>query len=207
MAEELQGLLERIQSQGLKKAEEERDKILSEAKQQASEIVAKAESEAESLRTKAREDAESAEKRAHATIKQAARDIVLSLKEDLLSRLRRLVAENVGEAMTPEVMGGIIKEMVAGFASRKGGDNPGLELLVARKDVEAMEKLLRGSLAKDIRDNPELISGQGFSSGLKIGFKGEDLFIDVSDDAIGAMICKYVGPKLASIIESGDSSG
>ena len=69
MSEELQGLLNKIQAEGLEKAENERARLVAEAKAQADKIRKDAETDAAASRKKA-EDA----------LKQAARDVVISLK-------------------------------------------------------------------------------------------------------------------------------
>jgi len=63
-----------------------------------------------------------------------------------------------------------------------------------------MAKLFAGSLAKDLREKPDLSLAHDFGHGFKIGFKGEDVFLDFSDDAITEMICQYIGPKLARLV-------
>ena len=54
MAEELQGLLDRIQSEGIAKAEAEKTKIVEDAKAEAAKIVAAAKEEAASIVKKAK---------------------------------------------------------------------------------------------------------------------------------------------------------
>ena len=41
----------------------------------------------------------------------------------------------------------------------------------------------------------------GVSAGLQIGFKGTDVFLDFSDEALADVICAYVGPKLAAALK------
>jgi hypothetical protein len=66
-----------------------------------------------------------------------------------------------------------------------------------------MEKAFKGSLLKELKKTPEISLGHDFTSGLKIGFKGDDLFFDFSDDAVAEIICAYTGPRLAAVINGG----
>lgn len=202
MAEELQGLLNRIHEEGVKKADSEKEKIISEAKAKAQKIVEDAKKEAESLRKKAEEDASGSEARAKSAIQQAARDIILSLKEDLLERLNKVTKEAAGDAMTPDVMGGIILEMVKAGQAKGSSEEPALDVLVNPKDLEKMESLLKGSLLKDLKETPEISAGKDFSAGLKIGFKGNDVFFDFSDETLAELICQFIGPKLAEMLNN-----
>ena len=90
MAEELQNLLDKIHNEGIKKAEAERDAMLADARKQAEELVRKAREEADAVRKQAELDREALEKRAESAIRQAARDIILALKEELKRRLAEI---------------------------------------------------------------------------------------------------------------------
>ena len=118
MAEELQGLLDRIQNEGIAKAETEKTKIVDDAKAEAAKIVAAAKAEAASIVKKANEEAEISVAKGNDAIKQAARDVLIALRADIEARLKVLVSESVGDAMTPETMSRIILEMVKAYSVR-----------------------------------------------------------------------------------------
>jgi V/A-type H+-transporting ATPase subunit E len=201
MAEEmLQGLLDKINEEGIKKADAEKEKIISDAKAEAEKIISQAKSEADSIKKKAEEDATNSESRAKAAIQQAARDIILSLKEDLLSRLNKVVKNSIGDAMTPEVMGQTLLEMAKSYREQNPDSEPGIEVLITKNDLEKIEKLFKGSLVNDLKESPDISIGHDFGSGLKIGFKGSDVFFDFSDDAISDLICQFIGPKLTAML-------
>ncbi|MCF6176939.1 MAG: hypothetical protein L3J71_14360 [Victivallaceae bacterium] len=199
MAEELQGLLEKIHDEGIKKADAEKDQIIADANEQAKKIILEAENKAAGLIGSAEKDAAVSEKRAAATIKQAARDIVLALNAELLERLNMVVKSSIGETMTPEFMGKIILEMVGKF--EPGIVETGIDLMVSPGDLGKMEELMKSSLTKNLKQEPELFSGHDFSSGLKLGFKNSDIFFDVSDEVLAEMICAYVGPRLGAVLK------
>lgn len=200
MAEELQSLLKKINEEGVKKADAEKNKIIADAKKTAETIIADAKKKAEDILKKSEADAKRNEERAASTIRQASRDIVLALKDELQERLRTVVKECIGDAMTPEIMGKLVLEMAQSFLAGKSGNDAGVDVLLSKKDLESMEKLLKGSLGKNLKSEPNVSIGHDFAAGLKIGFKGNDLFFDFSDEALAEMICVYIGPRLAAII-------
>lgn len=202
MAEELQSLLERIHEKGVKKAEDEKNKIIAEAKAEAKKIIDSAKDKAETLGRKAEEEAALTESRAKEAIRQAARDIVISLKTELLERLKNTVKNCIGEAMTPELMKQILLKMVEDYIRKNPSSEAGLEVILFNNDLKNMEKLFKGSLVEELKVKPELSLGHDSGAGLKIGFKENNIFFDFSDDAISDLICSYIGPKLAAIIES-----
>jgi len=200
MAEELQGLLERIHRDGIKKAETEKDAILATARDEAKKIIDDATKQAAELKKKAEEDAVASEARAKSAIQQAARDVILSLRSDLQLRLSNVVKACSGDAMTPDFMGKIIQEMAKSYKEKSGAASVGVEVLVNKNDAAEIEKRVMGSLLKDLQEKPEISIAQDFGHGLKIGFKGSEVFLDFSDDAISEMICQYIGPKLSKLV-------
>jgi len=201
MAEELQSLLERIQEDGVKKADDQKNQIIEDAKAQAAEIVAKASNEAEALKKAAEEEAAKSEARAKAAIQQASRDIMLSLKSDLQTRLQAVVKGCVGDAMTPEQMKKFVDEMISAYKSQGGNVEAGVEVLLNQKDAEEMEQLLKGGLLNILKQTPEISISKDFTAGLQIGFKGDEVFLDFSDEALTDLICAYVGPKLTALLK------
>lgn len=206
MAEELQGLLERIHSEGVQKAETEKDALIAKAKEEAQGIVAKATEEAETLRRRAEDDAAKSREKAEATIRQAARDIIISLETELNQRLASCVKGLVAEAMTPELMSDIVKRMLKAYAADKS-DEPKLELILPAKDLDAMSQALKQNLAMDVKSQPEFFRGLDFAAGVKVGFKGDDVFFDFSDSAVTELIMSYVGPRLAATIKGAAAKG
>ena len=200
MAEELQNLLEKIQEEGVKKADTAKGKILADAKVESEKIISDAKKKSEEIIKKSEEDAKRNEERAANTIRQASRDIVIALNSELQDRLKSVVKECIGEAMTPDLMGKLILEMQKSYLSKNSDSEPGIDIILNQKDLEIMEKQIKSALLKELKATPEISIGHDFTSGLKIGFKGDDLFFDFSDDALAEMICTYVGPRLAAII-------
>lgn len=204
MAEELQGLLEKIHEEGIKKADEEKDRIIAEAKAEAAKIIADAKAKAEATAKQSADEAAASEARAAAAIRQAARDIILTLKTELMNRLSSVVKESVGEAMTAEFMGKIILEMVGKFKPEASAED--IDVMVNKKDLDKMEAMFRGSLAENLKKEPELFTGHDFGAGLKLGFKGNDVFFDITDDVLSDMICSYIGPNLAALLKTSDTA-
>ncbi len=202
MAEELQGLLDRIHQEGIKKADDEKNVIIQAAKKQAGEIISEARKEAELIRKKAEAEAVNNEARGKAAVAQAARDIILKLRQEFQSRLEDVIKDSVGTAMTPEFMTNVLRQMVEGFKTQSPGAEPKLELLVAAKDLAEMEKLLRGGLAENFRQTPHILAGPDIGAGLKFNFSGNNFYFDFSDDAIADIICAYAGPRLAEMIKA-----
>lgn len=194
-------MLDKIQEEGVGKAEAEKEKIIAEAKGEAEKIVAEAKAKAEEMLKKTEEKAKRDVERAENSIRQAARDISLALDAELRDRLKVVAKECVAESMSPELMGQMILRMQDAYLA-KSAESPTLELIVSEKDLAEIEKLVKGAFLKSLKEKPELSVGHDVTAGIKIGFKGDDMFFDFSDDVIAELICAYVGPKLAAVMKN-----
>lgn len=200
MSEDIQSLLDRINAEGVEKAEAEKARILAEAKAEAAKILADAKAQAEALVKEGAEKASVSENRAKEAIKQAARDIVIALKSDLLSKLSAAVKECTSAALTPDLMGNIILEMAKGYA--KNADADEIRLLLPAKEAENAEGILKQAFLADLKEKCVLNFTEDFNSGLQISFKENDVFFDFSDEALAEVLCKFAGPKLAEVIRN-----
>ena len=199
MSEELQGLLNKIQAEGLEKAETERARLVAEANTQAEAIIAEAKAQADKIRKDAEADAEASRKKADAAVRQAARDVIISLKDDLQEKLRAVVREASAQAMTSKAMAGLIAKIAEQFAQNAAS---GAEVILpVREREEAAQKLI-GCLPEVLKKNTTVQLGRGFAAGFKIGFNDSEVFLDFSDEALADVICEFVGPKLAAVIKS-----
>ena len=116
MSEDLQSLLEKINREGVEKARAESDRIVAEAKAKAAEIVKAAEEQS----AKAKADADQASKdyaaRAEETIRQAARDTVLSVEASVTALLEKTLARDVDRALADEkTVGALVADAVKGL--------------------------------------------------------------------------------------------
>ena len=192
--------MEKINEEGVKKAEETKNKIISDAGLEAEKIISDAKTKADEIVRKAQIDADTVKSRGEAAVRQAVRDIIITLQGEILNRFKSVVKEATADAMTTDLMGEIILEMVKNYNLKNPSGEADIELILAQKDIDSMEKLFKTSLVNSLKKNPHISLGQNFAAGVKISFKGDDVFFDFSDEAISDMICAYVGPRLAAVI-------
>jgi len=201
MAEDLQGLLEKIQTQGLDKANAERDAIIKKAQDSAAQIVAAAKADAAEIVRVAQNESASLTQRAESAVRQAARDIIFKLQAELKERLNNIIQDNTAKSMTPELIAEIIKEMTAGYSRNFGKPVTDLTLLVSAKQLDELETALKGALRSSFATQPKLFADMEISGGVEVAVNGNDVYFDFSDEAITEIISAYVGPRLAAILK------
>ncbi len=200
MAEDVQGLLDKIHNDGIAKAQQEKEAIIAAAKKEAAQIVADAKAQAEELKKTAQSEAKAGEEKANAAIRQAARDAVIALKADLLNKLNTVVRSCIGEAMTPDVMKQIILTMAQSYGKDANAADS-VEVLLPKKEQDQAEAYLKAQLLAELKAKPVIELTNEFNSGLQISFRDGEVYFDFSDDALAEVLCRFVGPKLTAVIK------
>ena len=193
MAAELQQLLEKIQKDGVDKANAEANRILAEAKARAESIVKDAEAKARETESKAKAEADAYAKRAEATISQAARDIVSTVKNSVGSMFESILSRNVDSALAdPATVAPIAAAAVKEIAAGKEA-----EVSVGAKLANAIRAQLAADAAKGVTVVTDQSSGTGFSVKLDHG-RVEHAF---TGEAIAAELAKRLRPALAALVK------
>ena len=102
MSEDLQSLLEKINRDGVEKANAAADKIIADAKAKAAEIVKAATADAAKAKADAEKAAADYTARASETVAQAARDTILKIEASVTAMLTALLAKDVDATLSDE---------------------------------------------------------------------------------------------------------
>lgn len=199
MAEELQSLLEKINNDGILKAEAEKARIIAVARAEADAIRSAAEKDAALCKAEAEKASAAFYEKSVSALKQAQRDILLQLRSEIQERLESAVGESVAQALAPEFMAQLIKDLCAAFAA-----DPAKEVAVrcAVKDQTALENAVRSALADSFAKAPSVLGTKGVSAGLEISFDGGKSYFDFTADALGDVMNSYIGENLAAIFKA-----
>ena len=188
MAEELQSLIEKINRDGVEKATAEAEKIVATAKEQAAAIVKAAKEEAARAAESAKKEAEASAERAKDTLRQAARDTVISVEEAVKRLLERILAANVDAALSSpakaaEIAGAAISELVGGG-----------EIATGPKLVEA----LRAQLAA--KQSFTVVMDDTLGSGFTVKLDGGRVEHDFTGGTVATELAKRLRPDLAALM-------
>ena len=192
MAEELQQLLEKIQRDGVDKANAEAAAIVAKAKAEADALVKKAQEDAAAAEAKGKADAEAYAARARETIAQAARDTVLKVKDDVTKLLTKLLAQDVTDALATEavpIAAAAVKELVSGSAAA--------EVAAPAKLVEA----LRAQLAAQAQDGMKVVADEMTGAGFTVKLDNGRVEHDFTDAAIANALAQRLRADLAELLK------
>ncbi|MDD4018112.1 MAG: hypothetical protein PHV28_09205 [Kiritimatiellae bacterium] len=195
MTQDLQQLLEKIQRDGVDKANAEADKILAEAHVKAKTAVESARTEAAKIKAEARQEAEAFEHRAEETIRQSARDTVLNVEKAVTGLFQRLLLNDINATLNEktDLIAGLAAEAVHAYL----GEKSGIEVAAAAKLADVLRKKLASDAANGVTIVTDETTGAGFRIRLANG-RVEHTFTGV---AIAEALGKHLRPRLAALMK------
>jgi V/A-type H+-transporting ATPase subunit E len=211
----VEDLIQQLKDKGVDAGKKEADAIVEEAHRRAGQIVAKAKTEAEQHLKKSRADMEAERKAAEAALQSAYRDTVLRLVSALTShfenQVRRLVSRELQEK---EVIRKLILEVAGQATPRDLGAQPAEILLPTELvGVEALrtkpEEVREGTLThfvmemsgEMLREGIELKPMGENTPGIRIRLVGQDVEIDLTEQAVADLLLKHLLPRYRAVLE------
>ena len=195
MTQDLQQLLEKINTDGVEKANFEAAKIMTQATAQAKAIVDAATREAAQQIAHAKQEADAFERRAEETIRQSARDTVLNVETSVTAMLTALLLKEVNTTLSSaELVAQLAAEAVRAYIQGKGG----LSVVASSQLVDA----LRAKLASEAANGVTVVRDDHTGAGFKIRLANGRIEHDFSGAAVADALAKNLRPKLAALLKS-----
>ena len=213
----IDALIAKLRDQGVAAGREEGEKIVAEARAKAKQILDKANEEAKQHLAASRKQAASFQYAGEAAIRTAMRDTVLELKSYLMQRfssdVRRLVSRSLQDEallrqMIVEVAGRARESVDAVGAVRLDIVLPaqvvGLDELRNNPDELRQGKLTHFvlGLSDDIlREGVTFSASDDLESGIRIHMVDKDISLELTDEAIAALLLQHLQPRFRAILE------
>ena len=200
MAEELKELLEKIQEEGVKAAENKAKSIEEKATKEAESILAKARKDAEKIISESAQKIARMEKSTKDSLKQAGRDVILGLRKEINSLLDKIITSRIDQALTPTELVSIIKLIAK---ESKGNEKQEITVSLNKKNLEIIEKSLLKELKEETKKGITLKPSEEIRGGFIISYDKGKSYYDFTDTALTEYIGSYIKPKLAEILKTG----
>ena len=189
MSEELQSLIEKINHDGVEKATAEAERIVAEAKEQAAMIVKTAKDEAAKSAKAAKDESELSAERAKETLRQAARDAIISVEGAVTRLLEKILAANVDDALSnpataADIAGDAVKTLVGTG-----------EIIAGPKIAAALKAELTS------KQNFTVVMDETLGSGFKVKMEGGRVEHDFTGATVAAELAKRLRPDLAALMQ------
>ena len=188
MSEDLQSLLEKINRDGVEKANAAAEKIVAEAKAKAAEIVKSATEEAARAKAEAEKAAADYAARASETVAQAARDTVLKIEASVTAMLTALLAKDIDKALSDEKnVAALALEAVKGLCGEA-------EVAVPAKFAAALKAQLAA------QKNLTVVTDDTLGTGFSVRLEGGRVEHAFTGAAVAAELAKRLRPDLAKLV-------
>jgi len=199
MAQEIKDLIVKIQQEGIQVAEEKAAQIKAEADRAALKIISEAKIEASRIIQQANTDTQRLNDSTHASLKQAGRDLLISLRREINSMLANLIKVDTRQALTVNELLKIIEALIKNAPLSLGS-----EIIISLNplDKEKLEKEFFRQLAEKTKKQITLKSANGMDSGFIISFDAGKSIFDFSDTALTEYIGSFLKPELGKILNS-----
>jgi len=188
MTEDLQGLLEKINRDGVEKAQAEAASILADAQAKAAAIVKDAETAAAKAKAAAEKAASDYAARAEETVAQAERDTLLKIEGAVTALLEKLLRAEVDKALAdPETVSSLAAEAVKGFA--------------LTGEIAAPAQLAAALKAK-LAAEPKftVVTDETLDTGFSVRLDGGRIEHTFTGAAVAAELAKRLRPDLAKLL-------
>lgn len=210
-------LIARLREEGVSAGREEAQSLLAEARVEARHIMEKANAEARERLEAARRESDSYRAAGEAALKTAMRDAVLDMKSTLMVRFSADVKRLVSQALQDQAF---LKRMILELAGRVrgsagiGDEDPmvvilpetvvGLEEL--RGNPEELQKgpvtrFVLGLTGEMLRDGVTFAGSEDLSAGIQVHLKDKEITLDLSDDAVAALLLQHLQPRFRAVLE------
>lgn len=199
MTDQLQSLLLRLQQDGVDKGREQADELLTQARAEAARIVAAANAEAQQALERSKAEAARLEQRAQAAVKQAARDLLLSIGQRIEVLVGKLVGERVAEVMDGPTVVALLQRLIEAFVDR-GRVNGGLDVVVGPELKRALTDTTLQHLRQRLEHGLTLHVGAGLGHGFQVRMGQGGVTHDLTEKAIAAAVAELVTPEIAQLV-------
>ncbi len=205
MTQNIQDLINKIKTEGVEASSKKAQEIEQAAQRKAEEIVAKARAQAEQIVSQAKDQAKKQETATNATLKQAARDTLLSLRSEILRRLKAIVSAQVKEGLKPEQVASLLTEVVKAYVAKHPGVSD-IRVALPEQQLKAFSdgslKALQGQLKASIT----LERADQLSSGFLISFDGGKSSFDFSNESLTSYMSAFVNAEVAKLLKEAGMS-
>jgi len=197
MAQEIKDLIAKIQQEGIQAAEVQAAQIKAEAERGSLKIISEAKIQAQRIVEQANSQARKLDDSTQAALKQAGRDLLISLRQEIIAMLDRLIKLDLRQALTAEDLSGIIAALIKNAPLSLGSQ---IIVSLNKQDKDKLEQGFLKQLVQATKKEIILKAADGIDSGFVISFDAGKSIFDFSGQALSDYISGCLRPELNKIL-------
>ncbi len=199
MPEELQHLIERIQREAVDTGEQQATQIVAKAKEQAAALVRNAEAQAAAHLEKAEQESQQFTERSLQTLRQASRDLLISVGQGVENILGRLAVEAAQEALTIGTVQQMLVKLADAYVGRSDRDRR-IEVLLNPAEQAQLVAFFKDRYHDALQGGIEIRGDERVLKGFKVSFDAGHLTHNFTQEAVAEALANFLRPHLADIV-------
>jgi len=200
MEVEIKGIIDKIKTEGVAEAEKKAAEIIRLAEDKAKTAIITAEKERENILNQAQEEARRIRETGRAAVKQASRDVLLSLRDDIIKLFDGIIKNDVREQFSPDILKKAISDIVESFCA---GGKTELEVILSEKDKNIVKQYFTAKLKDKMTKGVTIKTSPNIEKGFRVGEKGKNSYYDFTDEAIAEAFNAFLNPNIVKMMEDG----
>jgi len=200
MEVEIKGIIDKIKTEGVEEAEKKTSEMIGLAAEKAKTMIMTAEKERENILNQAEEEARRIRETGRAAVKQASRDVLLSLRDDIVKLFDGIIKNDVQEQFSPDILKKAISDIVESFCA---GGKTELEIILNEKDKNSIKQYFTAKLKDKMTKGVTIKTSPNIEKGFRVGEKGKNSYYDFTDDAIAEAFNAFLNPNIVKMLDDG----
>ena len=203
MHSKIKELTEKIQREGLDKANQEAERIIQSAKAEAERLVNDAKAEAEKIREKARKSAEDFSERIKSEVRMSQQQALVNLKKEITELIQTpVVKEPLEQSLNDrEFMNKLLETMVKNW--KNSSEDVNLQILLPKEHVESAEKYMKKKVNGLMNNGLVIKEYPGIKKGFEIQPHNGHYKISLTDEAFEHFIKEHFKPGTVEFLFGG----
>lgn len=200
---QLQELIDKIKTEGVEEAQRKSEQLIEDAQREAERIVAEANARADKTRSEAEAQAERSLQSGRDALTQAARDLLIGLKQDIHRIFSTVIEHDVSGALSGDLLEQAILKSLDTLGDESGGD---ISIALSTSDAEALTEGFKKRLAETLQGGVEVSPSPRINAGFQVSVESGTAHYDFTPEEIASVLASFLNPKLAEILRASSSA-
>lgn len=200
MSQHVQELIDKIKSEGIQAAKQEAGEITKQARDQANKINEDAMTASDQLLQNAKKDIKKMHESTHMALKQASRDMLLALRNEIENMLKKIISSQVKDSLSSDQLANIITEVIKS-SSEADQLAPDIRITLNIKDLKKLEESYIAKLKEKVKGTIKLEASDDIDKGFTISYDAGKSDFDFTDESLAQFLSQYLNSQVSDLLK------
>jgi len=200
MSQHVQELIDKIKSEGIQAAKQEAGEITKQAQDQANKINEDTMTASDQLLQNAKKDIKKMHESTHMALKQASRDMLLALRNEIENMLKKIISSQVKDSLSSDQLANIITEVIKS-SSEADQLAPDIRITLNIKDLKKLEESYIAKLKEKVKGTIKLKASNDINKGFTISYDAGKSNFDFTDESLAQFLSQYLNSQVSDLLK------